>query len=312
MNVKKLFTKPICITLFACFCTLLWGSAYPCIKRGYEVFALAENDISGKLVFAGIRFGLAGVVTLIFFRLSGQKLKKPNKSQLGAIAVIMLIQTVIQYICFYVGLSNTTGVKGSILNSSVTFFSVILSHIFMKNDKLNPRKIIGCIVGFTGIIIINVYGATDIGTLSLNFMGDGMVILAALAFSIGALVAKIYSDDFSPVLITGYQMSVGGLVLVIIGVLTGGRLNRVNATGVILLAYMILLSAVAYTLWTVLNKYNNMSTVAIYNFMTPVFGTILSAIFLGENLFETENLLALIFVCAGICIVNLRNKSVDK
>ncbi len=59
-------------------------------------------------------------------------------------------QTALQYVFFYIGVANTTGVKSSIMNSTVTFFSVILAHYIYKNDKLSMQKIMGCIVGFIG------------------------------------------------------------------------------------------------------------------------------------------------------------------
>ena len=69
------------------------------------------------------------------------------------------------------------------------------------------------------------------------------------------------------------------------------------------MAYMVLLSAVAFSLWTVLLKHNPVGLVAVFNFLVPVFGAALSAIFLGESVFEWKNLLALVLVCAGIAIV---------
>ena len=306
MNSSKFFKKPLNVFIFALICTVLWGSAYPCIKKGYEIFDIAGDDIPGKLLFAGIRFFFAGLITLAIFALMGNKLEKPDKKTALGIFYVGFIQTFVQYIFFYIGLANTTGVKSSILNSSVTFFSIILAHFFVAGDRINIKKALGCIVGFAGIIAINIKGFSP-GDMSFSLLGDGAVLFAAFAFSLGALVAKIYSEKFSPVLITGYQLTLGGIILTSVGILTGGRLSFAGISGYILLAYMACLSAVAFTLWTILNKYNPMSRVAIYNFLTPVFGTVLSCIFLGENLWELQNLIALVLVCAGIMIVNVKS-----
>ena len=310
MNKNNFFSKPINVFIFALICTALWGSAYPCIKKGYEIFNLVREDIPGKLLFAGIRFSAAGIITLIIYRLMGNKLIIPGKRVSLGILYVGLIQTFIQYIFFYIGLANTTGVKSSILNSSVSFFSIILAHFFVKSDRINFRKSLGCVVGFLGIIVINIRGVNS-GDLSFTLLGDGSVLLAALAFSVGALIAKIYSKDISPVLITGYQLTLGGIILMTTGLVSGGHLTFNTAAGILLLTYMACLSAVAFTLWTILNKYNDMSKVAIYNFLTPVFGTVFSAIFLHENLFELQNLLALILVCGGIMIVNLSRSPIS-
>ncbi len=72
----------------------------------------------------------------------------------------------------------------------------------------------------------------------------------------------------------------------------------------LLLLYLSLLSSVAFTIWTILLKHNNVGKISIYNFLTPVFGVFLSAIFLKESIWHWKNLLALVFVCVGIYIVN--------
>lgn len=149
MDRERFFTNKKAIVLLAGLCTLLWGSAYPCIKIGYEVFHIAQDDITSKFVFAGYRFFLAGVIVLIIAILLKKEVFVFNKKALGQIALLGLGQTSLQYIFFYIGMTYTSGIRGSIITGSGTFFSIILAHILYKNDKLNLNKIIGCIIGFT-------------------------------------------------------------------------------------------------------------------------------------------------------------------
>ena len=74
----------------------------------------------------------------------------------------------------------------------------------------------------------------------------------------------------------------------------------------LLLVYMGLISAVAYTVWGILLQHNPVSRVTIFNFMTPLFGVLLSAVFLGEwqQAFSPRTLIALVLVCLGIYVVN--------
>ena len=51
------------LALIPCF---LWGSAVPCIKIGCQLFQLSSGDIPGQLVFAGIRFSIAGLMVIVF------------------------------------------------------------------------------------------------------------------------------------------------------------------------------------------------------------------------------------------------------
>jgi drug/metabolite transporter (DMT)-like permease len=305
---EKIFTKPVNVLLLSVLCTILWGSAYPCIKIGYELFDLSTNDIPSKLVFAGIRFFAAGLITLAICTFQQKKFVLPDRTNIKGIVVIGLVQTFLEYLFFYISLSHTTGVKGSILNSSTSFFVVILAHIFYKNDKITPQKLVGCIVGFGGIIMININGIST-QSLGFNFLGDGMMLLAALSFAFGSLLSKNISQKSNPIMVTGYQLGIGGILLILVGLATGGSLTRVTIPGMLLLSYMSLLSAAAFTVWTILSKFNKISKIAVYNFLTPVFGALLSALFLGENLFTLNNISALILVCIGIYIVNIAKKA---
>jgi drug/metabolite transporter (DMT)-like permease len=222
--------------------------------------------------------------------------------------LVSLFQTILEYIFFYIGLSQITGVKGSILTASSSFFVVLLAHFVYKNDKLNKSKFLGCSIGFSGIVLINLNGISS-ADLGFSLSGDGFMLLSALCFAIGSLISKNICQTADATIVTGYQLGIGGLVLMLLGFLSGGKLSHITVPGVLLLAYMSLLSAIAFTVWTVLSKYNRISQIAVYNFLTPVFGALLSALFLGDLLFTWNNLLALILVCIGIYIVNAQKVS---
>lgn len=73
-----------------------------------------------------------------------------------------------------------------------------------------------------------------------------------------------------------------------------------------LLIYMALISAIAYALWGILLKHNSVSKVAVFGFMNPVFGVILSAVLLKEQnqVFTIQGLISLNLACIGIYVVN--------
>ena len=97
--------------------------------------------------------------------------------------------------------------------------------------------------------------------------------------------------------------------MILAGLAMGGRLNTATFQGILLLLYMAFISAGAYTLWSLLLKYNPVSKVAVFGFCTPIFGVILSAVILGESTsFQLKTLIALMFVCVGIIIVNYKKK----
>ena len=105
------------------------------------------------------------------------------------------------------------------------------------------------------------------------------------------------------VVLTGYQLAIGGAALLVVGFAMGGSLGSPTPAALALLGYLVVLSSAAFSLWTTLLKYNRVSMVAVFNFMVPVFGTLLSALFLNESFLEWKNGLALLLVCGGIWLV---------
>ena len=302
MKSKNILVNKWYVLIIAIFCCLLWGSAYPCIKIGYSLFNIAANDTPTKLVFAGFRFSIAGIVVLLVYFIINKAIYIPKKQQFFKMLILGLLQTTFQYIFFYIGLANTTGVKGSILNSTGIFFSVFLAHFLYKNDKINIFKILGCLVGFLGVIVIEF--STGLSNINFNFYGDGFIIIAAIVASIAAIYSKTLSHSINIIALTGYQLFLGGIILSLAGYCYGGHLKNFTFQSSALLLYMALLSAAAFTLWTALLKYNKVSTISMYNFLIPIFGSLLSALFLNEKIFEVKNLIALILVCFGIFLVN--------
>lgn len=299
---KNFLQRGPIIILLALFCTILWGTAYPAVKIGYKLFAIDSANDFGKLLFAGLRFTLAGLMTLAVSVILQKKLVIPQRQHWRGIALLGLVQTTGQYIFFYLGLSNTTGVKGSILYALATFFVVIFAHFLFPDDKMNLQKILGCCIGFVGVLLIT-FDGTGLGG-GFTFTGEGFIMLSTLSSALGALISRSVAQGQDPVVVTGYQLTGGGLILIFIGLIGHGHFDSVTAPGILLLLYMAFLSAAAFTVWTMLLKYNPASKIAVYNFLIPIFGTTFSVMFLNESIFNLRSLLALILACAGIYIVN--------
>ena len=231
---------------YACatLCCLLWGSSYPAIKSGYELFQIATDDIPSKVVFAGYRFLFAGALLLLFAMAQRKPIGRLTPTQFGQLTILGLTQTSLQYTFFYIGLAYTTGVNGSIMNATGTFFSVLLAHFIYHNDKLSYNKTLGCVLGFAGVMLVNFHS----GLSEFQFVWKAVAVLGSLT----------------------------------------------------------LLSSVAFALCRALLKVNRVSMIAPFNFVIPVAGTVLSAIFLGENILDIKYAIALVLVCSGIWWVNKR------
>lgn len=300
-NTTAFFTNQKIVFALATLCCLLWGSAYPAIKNGYALFQIAEGDIASKLVFAGYRFVLAGGLLLLLALASGKAIARFKPGQIRQLAVLGFTQTTLQYIFFYIGLAYTTGVKGSIMNATSTFFSVLIAHCLYANDKITPNKAIGCLLGFLGVTIVNIKGLDD---FSFTLMGDGFVVIAAFILSAATIYGKRISQTMDPIVMTGYQLAVGGIILTLTGYFSGGTLSVHGWNSVLILFYLVLLSSITFALWSQLLKYNKVGTVAPFNFLIPIAGAVLSALFLDESILEWRYAAALVLVCLGIGLVN--------
>ena len=305
MDKNKITSLPV-VFLLAMLSCFLWGSATPAIKIGYEMFGIASSDTISIILFAGIRFFLAGILVILVQSVMAGTFIRPEKGSFPSIFKLSLAQTMIQYFCFYVGLAHTTGVTGTILSGTSGFFSIILASVLFRYETLTLPKVIGCLMGLLGVVVMNVSLS---GGVSFHFAlnGEFLVLLSAISLAVSGILSKKYSKRFSVVMLSGYQFMVGGLVMIIVGLVLGGRISIPgNFSAYILLLYMALISAVAYSVWGILLKYNPVSRVTIFNFLTPLFGVLLSAIFLGEvdQALQLNKLLALLLVSAGIYVVN--------
>lgn len=292
--------NPAAVCALALLCCALWGSAFPCIKLGYEWL-----DIEGtgsQILFAGYRFFLSGIFTFVIGCVIERKFLTVKRSSVWHIFRQGLLQTTVQYVCFYIGLAYATGAKSSIINASQGFVAIIASHFMLKSEKMTWKKAAGCVLGLAGVVVVNL--APEAWGSGFSLKGEGMIVLCTVVYGISMVLLKMISDEESPMTITAYQTLMGGTLLVIIGAAAGGHVGGFTAKSVILLIYMALLSTAAFSIWTILMKYNPVDKVAVYTFTIPIFGVALSGLLLGEQVLEMKNLIALVLVSAGIIIVN--------
>lgn len=302
-NASKWLNKSYIIAIVATLSCFLWGSAFPSLKISYRLLDIANSPWAVKMQFAGYRFLLASV--LIFAYMAFAKISiLPRKSELKPMFILGLFQTTIQYIFFYVGVGNTTGVMGSILTASGTFFSLILPHFYYKDDKLNLQKIVGLAIGFSGILIMNL-GADGLQT-SWTFLGEGVLIISSLVGAGANIFAKENAKDINPVKMNAYQMFFGSIIMIVASFfITGGNAIHFSADSLPIFLWLGFISGAAYTMWYVLLKYNKVTKVSIYKFQVPVWGSILSASLVAGEKITSLTLVSLFMTAIGIVLVNI-------
>lgn len=298
--MKKYLENKIIACVLAVFCTMLWGTAFPFIKLGYSSFQIAESDIGAKLLFAGLRFFAAGLMVYVFCVITQKGFVGLKSSDVIPVISLGLVQTAAQYIFTYIGIGFTSGTNTSVITACASFITVLAAPIFFKSDKLSLIKIFGCVFGFMGVLAINWGGISfDTG------FGDFMIFLSTVSAAAGNLIAKKASVGRNPIQITAFQLMIGGFVLTVIGLFCGGRLSFDKLQSVLILLWLAFVSAAAFSVWTALLKYHPASMITVFNLLVPVFGTVLSGVMLGENVFRTETLISLLLISVGIAAVNL-------
>lgn len=304
-----IFQKPAVIVLSAMICTALWGSAGPFIKLAYQFLAIPINNNLDKSLLAGIRFTLSGIVVLVLSLLRRRTIQSPPRRLLPQLFMLGLTQTTLQYTFSFIGFSYTTGTKGTLFSSISCFFVVLLSPLLYKNVHIGRNKVLGCLFGLVGLLTVTI--GPDLSQLFIfTPTGEGFLAISSFCFAISFFFSKSITEEYDPILTGGWQMLIGGSLQMVVSFLLGGRLTF-NAKGLLVVGYLIVLSCLAVTIWSILLKYNDPSQIAVFHLLTPIFGTLFSSVVLHEKTFNVQNLAALGMVCFGIFLVNFSKSKIS-
>lgn len=296
----SIFQRPVWVVVFALTAAMAWGWAYPLIKLGFEEFGITGEMTGSKMLFAGIRFAISGLIVLAIAHGKRKDFSVVRPRNWWYLLVFALLNTTLHYACFYIGLSHSEGARAAILNSLGVFLLVLLACLFFKSDRLTTRKIIGCAIGFAGILALNT-GGGDSGRFT--FWGDGMIILNALCSASAGLMTRGLRTRVDVFVGTGYSLAIGGALLIIPGLMMEGTLPQVTIGGVVILGLLIAISTLGFTLYNKLLSCNPVGKVAIFNSLIPVVGALTSCLCLDEP-FYWKYLVAALLATGGIYIIN--------
>lgn len=296
----SIFQRPVWVVIFALTAAIAWGWAYPLIKLGFDEFGITSEMTGSKMLFAGIRFAISGFIILTIARSANRQFAVKAPINWLYILIFALMNTTLHYACFYIGLSHSEGARAAILNSLGVFLLVLLACLFFKTDRLTTRKILGCAIGFAGILALNIGGANS-GNFTL--LGDGMIILNALCSAVAGLMTRGLSRRVDVFVGTGYSLAIGGVLLVIPGIAMGGTLPHITFVGIAILAGLICISTLGFALYNKLLSCNPVGKVAIFNSLIPIVGAITSCLCLHEP-FYWKYIIAATLATAGIYIIN--------
>ena len=250
-QTQSIFTRPAWVVIFALTAAMVWGWAYPLIKLGFREFEITADMTASKMLFAGIRFCISGLIILSIAKLTHRdfSLKKTSERRIYTwlyLLLFALLNTTIHYAFFYFGLSHSEGARAAIINSMGVFATVILACMFFKSDKFTARKIIGCVIGFLGILSLNL-GGVESGRFT--WLGDGMIMLNALCSAGASLMTRGVGQRIDVFIGTGISLGMGGALLILPALFLGGTLQTTTLWGVTILMLLIGISTIGFTLY---------------------------------------------------------------
>lgn len=274
---------------------LIWGANMASIKIGARELA--------PLFMAGLRSLVASGCLYVWMKAKGITLFPSQAIVIHGIVIGVLFG--VEFGLIYVGLQYTLASRTYILLYTAPFFVAIGAHFFLKGDRLNPWKVSGLILAFTGVVVLFM---RDLGSFSLSTLsGDLMALASGALWGVTTLYIKKYlSHQTLPLQTLFYQVLFSTPLLFLMSVALEEPLvaGFSLVTGLSLFYQCIIVAFLSYLAWFELIHRYPVSLLHAFSFFTPVFGVCLSgALILGEVI-NANMVAALILVSLGMVLVN--------
>jgi len=294
------------IALKAVAACLLWSTAFAGAK-----IALLYAD---PFFLAGIRFFLAGLLLLPFtghikdyFKILGK-----NKKLIFSVAAL---QTVIMYGFYFSGINLIPGSIAALIIGASPLVTAIITHFYLHDDKLSGHKLFSIVMGIIGITFIVVGRQTLEFAGITDLIGILFLIINMIVSAFANILVSRHKGEINPILLNSYQLSIGGLVLVLFSLPMEGLPHfswDFKFTGALL--WLSILSAVAFSIWFSLLKKPGVkvSELNMWKFLIPVFGAVFSWILLPEESPTIISLTGMAIIAISILYYYMPRKSGKK
>jgi len=280
---------------------LIWGSSFLWIK-----VAVQEVD-AFTLVSWRLLFGTLGMVAVI-------ALRRPPFPRNGrtwvALAVLGIINTALPFVLISWGEKSIDSAVAAVLNSTVPLFTLVIAHLFLHDEQITARKVVGLLIGFAGVLALMARDL-ELEGMRAGVLGQAAVLVAALSYASASVFARRTMREISPLVQAFVPMAFADAIVWTAATQVGdpGRLPALPITWVALLWLGLLGSCVAYLLYYGLLHSVGATRAVMVTYIFPVVGVALGVLFLNE-LADWHLLVGGILVVASIAVVNWRPKAV--
>jgi drug/metabolite transporter (DMT)-like permease len=254
----------------------IWGSTWLFIKLG-----LADLP---PLTFAGIRFLFASLILVMLILARGVRWPRQRKDWL-VIAIVGLLQFSLNYGLVFWGEQRISSGLAAVLQSTFPAFGLVIAHFYLPDERMTSKKVVGVLLGFTGVAIIFSQQLSFTGQSAL--LGSMALVLSAFFGSYGNVLVKAYGTQVDPFVLAAGQMVCGFPPLLALGIATEGNPFRFHWTSMafVSLAYLVVVGSVlAFTLFYWLVRHMDVVNTMLIALVTPVVAVLLGMIVLHEQL----------------------------
>ncbi len=274
----------------------IWGGAFTLNKIALNTFT-PEVIVAGRLISGSI-FLLA----LIYFL---YKKFTINMSQINYYLFMSLVGIVIPFIAIITGQKNIDSAMAGILMATMPISTIVLSHIFLEDEKMNQQKFIGFVISFLGVFILIYRKDLFINnSISETFESQLLVILGATLYAFAAIYGKKYkitdplSASTGTILFATFFMTI---YLIFIDQSNPSYSALFLDINILLLG--ILCTAIATIIYFQILQTEGASFLSIMNFLIPLWAILFGIVILQDQ-FSWNYIIGLVVILFGIKLAN--------
>jgi drug/metabolite transporter (DMT)-like permease len=309
MNTRTPASRPLFYLLAATAC-ILWGTAFPAAKVALRYLP--------PLTLAGVRFILAGIMLIPFWPRREKPLSQIG-SNLPTIILLSLLQTIILYSLFFIGMQLARGSRAAIIIGCAPLVTALLAHLLQKNEKLDLRRITALLAGSLSVGVVSWTSRPSAAVRPGELLGLGLLFIGVISSSLGNILVARRKDHLHPVLLNSSQIFLGGCVLLLLGLaVEGPQLSQLSfgqdGTGappqalLFSLLWLAGISAAGFTAWFYLLGKIPVSDLNTWKFIIPLTGVLLSWLIIPEETPDPWTALGMIGTAASVLLYYYRGK----
>ena len=291
MNSRNLLSTPESIVGAFVLLATLWGTSFVAIEAGLAYFP--------PLLFAGIRYAIAGVVVLGYAALVSDRWIPRDRDEWLGVAVAGTFVIAAYHGLLYIGEIHVSGAVAAVIVSLSPVLTATFAAVLLPGDRLGPFEVGGFGLGIVGVLVIADPVGTGLGSSIL--LGTALVFAGTVAFSLGAVLLRPLRTEFPIAALQGWAMVLGaGMLFVGAGALGESPAAIVwNTTAVASLAYLTVLSGViAFLIYFALLDAVGPTQLHLVGYAEPVVAAVGSWALLG-SLIEAEAIVGFVAILAG-------------